>query len=143
MTTTVRQVREAVADILTGINGLTVSPFPTFALFPPHAIVKEDELDYRQVFSTTLNAFGLSIIVFMSTADEQSSQYFLDDLAEIDGTNSVRRLLEDENSGTLGGLVDFIAVDAASVVEIRLSAQDPNVLYLTREWTCRVNVTNT
>lgn len=140
MTTTVRQVREAVAAALEAIDGLTVTAFPVFQLIPPHAIVKEDEINYRQVFGTTLNAFDLTIVVFCGITDEQASQYFLDDLATIDGTNSIRGILEADE--TLGGVVDFIAVDSVGPVEVRFSAVDQNVLYLAREWSCRVDVTN-
>ena len=148
MTVNIGAIRRAIAQTLhDAMPELNASHAYTRNIYPPHAVVRLTEVDYRQTFGNSVTSYPMAIVVFAGGPDDEGAQDFLDELAMPFGPRSIRRIIEDgegdDRANTLGGLVDYVAVDRVGDLEVRLpDPADSNIQYLAREWELRVDASN-
>jgi hypothetical protein len=107
---TIAQVRQAIADSLSGISGLNVYAIYPGLVNPPAAVIRRTHTDYSTEFNGgDSSTFGVSL--YLPAADTVSSQLLLDGYLSRAGSSSVIAALGTDSS--LGGIVRSLTVDGA------------------------------
>lgn len=106
----VDEIRTAIAARLAGIAGLYVHAKWPGTVNGDAAVVRRLNTDFGEDFNgSDRHRFGVTL--YLPFTDTASAQDRLDDYCSTAGTQSVKAALEDDPTGTLGGVVQFFNVD--------------------------------
>lgn len=134
MTTTIRQMREALATTLgTSISGVQVSPWLLSAFTPPSLQIKSGVLNYDSSFGAVAEkTYTFQILGMIGLATDIGAQILLSELSDAESDKSVwGAVAKDE---TLGGVVlNAQVVQASEEHYYRPAAERPEIIG--REWT--------
>lgn len=109
MTTSIADVRKAMADCLKLVEGLESQAYPIDTINPPCAHVVRKSMDPRTVFTGSTNVYGFGVVLYVSrTADEWGSAT-VDAYCEVSGARSIKAALEDEANWPTD-LVHYVSV---------------------------------
>ena len=131
MTTTLADVREALANALAGIEGLRAYEYLTDQVNPLQAMI-DVEGPTQVTFSTAgAQEYTFTIIVAGQRVSERATQKAFDELRDPFHARSVKRAIEDDTGlAALPGM-DYGQVGPAGRTE---AAQVGAIEYLTVEW---------
>lgn len=116
MTTTIAQVREALADACK-VQGLQVSPYPADQITPPAAMVLRKRMDPRMVFSAAKSVYQFGLVVYVARADERSGAIAIDRYCETTGDWSIKQAVED-GANWPSNLVDYAQVTSIGETQV-------------------------
>lgn len=103
---TISELRQGIADNLSSIYGLRVSPTMLDAPRPPVAMVYPDTVEYDLNANRGADTFTFIVYVLVGRADDRTAQNRLD--AYVVGPDSVKTAIEADR--TLGGAADTLRV---------------------------------
>lgn len=103
---TISELRQGIADNLSSIYGLRVSPTMLDAPRPPVAMVYPDTVEYDLNANRGADTFTFIVYVLVGRADDRTAQNRLD--AYVVGPDSVKAAIEADR--TLGGAADTLRV---------------------------------
>lgn len=103
---TISELRQGIADNLSSIYGLRVSPTMLDAPRPPVAMVYPDTVAYDLNANRGADTFTFIVYVLVGRADDRTAQNRLD--AYVVGPDSVKAAIEADR--TLGGAADTLRV---------------------------------
>lgn len=108
MAATIPQIREAIADQLSGITGVRWYSRYEGQIIAPAGVVRRQLTTYGVDFNgSDDHVFAVSL--YMPLGDQSSAQDLLDELLSTSGTRSVKAALE--ASPTMGGVVQWSNVE--------------------------------
>ena len=112
-------IRQALADALEGVEGLTVSPYVTDQVLTPHAMVALRGIDYDLVFGRGADTYNFVVSVYVSRTLEDEQQALLDRIADPTDASCLKALLEADAVVSAAG-VDYIRVRSVNQIDEKL-----------------------
>lgn len=138
MSVTVAQIRQAIADQITGTlpsTGFQVAPYTLAKPTPPFLIVMPNGITYDSANARGLDEWKFIVRAGVQYATDKGSQQNLDDL--IAGDYRLKDVLEADQ--TLGGHASAIVVESVSAPQ--RATRDDGATYLICDWAVTVWVT--
>jgi hypothetical protein len=108
MTTTISELRTAIATTLSGITGLRTSAFVPDTVSPPIAIIEPNSIKFDVSMGRGLDELNFKVTVIVGRATDRSAQSQIDAFCSSAGSTSVKQVLE--SNRTLGGKCNDLRV---------------------------------
>lgn len=104
---TVGDIRQGLADAITGNTGLRCWPLVPDNPTPPFALVAPSRVTYHRAFAGH-STFEFVVSVVVGRVSERAAQLTLDEFIDTDGDRSIRQAIESDK--TLGGACKTLVV---------------------------------
>lgn len=106
------EIREAVADALTQIDGMQANAYPLTNPTLPSAVVVRGDIDYDQAMQGGTHTMTLKVRVYVADLNDIAASKNLDVYLAPTGASSVKAAIETDT--TLGGLISDLHVTSAN-----------------------------
>lgn len=134
-----KQIREALADSLSGVPGLSEGEgYVRFNATPPFVDIEPGPIDYDQAFARGLDEYTITVRVEVPFSTDIGSQRTLDRLMEPSGEYSIKAAIEADD--TLAGACEDLRVTKCSGYR-SYKREGARADTLGAEWTVKVYAT--
>ena len=134
MSSTVADIRAAIATALRAIPGLQATPYVLANPTPPSAHVARGEVTYDQAMQGGVHTWVYRVQAFVALTSDIGAAALLDTYLSPDGAYSIKAAIETDTS--LGGVVADLHVTSATGEQVFVRDQGGSVLG--SEWTVQV-----
>jgi len=139
VTVSLEALRLALADNLSTLDGVQVSPYLLANPTPPAIMIYPGEITWDLAARRGLDMWRFTVQAIVGSNTDQGAQMLLDQLLDPNGTNSLKTAIETADTGSLtylGGIAGDVSAISTTGYKVYIREQGGPVLGA--EWTVQV-----